>query len=182
MEHPAVQYETKEGLPGEYFRCERLRGSLSMASCAQRWRTAKDPKNEVYGMRRGCPIGAAHAGEPLAPKPDHKTCVRCNRSSFRLVRGMLCPSCANRQYEVEKGRNGKGTPPLPVSIFFGGQRKHGTVMQLHKITVLCAEAGRIELHAATLAEAYRRISRKRPGARFAWTAPAGLGPQKCGSS
>lgn len=38
-------------------------------------------------------------------------CVRCLRTDLRIVRGLVCVSCANREYEQVKGRNAKGKPP-----------------------------------------------------------------------
>jgi hypothetical protein len=169
MHHPAVQYETKEGLPGEYFRCERLRGSLSVASCAQRWRTAKDPKNEVYGMCRGCPIGAAHAGQVCDnPEQGRKVCVRCDEPTTRLIHGLYCPSCINRQYEVEKGRNGKGTAPQPVDRFFLGDATEvvSKTVVVHRASLRVVEGEHFRLwngfRVADMQEAAKVVIRKSP--------------------
>jgi hypothetical protein len=169
MHHPAVRYETKEGLPGEYFRCERLRGSLSAVSCAQRWRAARDPKNEVYGMCRGCPIGAAHAGQVCDnPEQGRKVCVRCDQPTTRLIHGLYCPSCINRQYEVEKGRNGKGAPPHPVERFFlvDATEVVSKVVAIHPVSLRIADGGRIRLlsglRVADMQEAAKTVIRRSP--------------------
>ncbi|KFG67127.1 hypothetical protein JH26_23815 [Microvirga sp. BSC39] len=44
-----------------------------------------------------------------------KICGRCHRSATRLIRKHLCFSCFNREREVIKGRNAKGTKPLKLT-------------------------------------------------------------------
>lgn len=87
-----------------------------MSSCAARWKLANheklpDPMNRCTG----CEVGAEHAGERLivvSPIQAHRVCCRCLRSASRLIRGVICVSCFNRELEVIKGRNAKGLPPV----------------------------------------------------------------------
>jgi hypothetical protein len=71
----------------------------------------------------GCTVGAEHAGEKVvavSPVQAHKICCRCFRSSSRLIRGVICVSCFNRELELVKGKNAKGLPPVkhpPVGAF-----------------------------------------------------------------
>src|SRR5262249_4586303 len=63
----------------------------------------------------GCPIGAAHAGQPIGHSSVLRTlaiCARCGAGTTRLVGGRRCPSCANREYEWIKGKNAKGSFPI----------------------------------------------------------------------
>lgn len=112
----------RDSLGNECFRCERLAATLSPASCARRY-----SEQAALSCRR-CPIGARHAGEigvvaGLArrsglPGPRTlaacvaKVCVRCSLPSPRLIYFGLCVSCANRQLEVARGRNAKGSRPV----------------------------------------------------------------------
>lgn len=101
----------RELLPGfTAFDCARLRASLSPNACAINWSRA-----EPGSSCAGCPIGAAHAGKPLAPPPQlHPPCLRCGQNGRRLIGGVLCCSCFNRQREAILARNAKGSPPLSI--------------------------------------------------------------------
>ena len=65
-----------------------------------------------------CPVGQGHAqlqsgsGCTSERRDKPRICLRCGRDDLRIVqeRG-ICVSCANRQYEVLRGRNAKGTTP-----------------------------------------------------------------------
>ena len=114
-----VEYFSVDGAKGEFFRCLPYRATLSTTACAQRWREAQRATGNAvarYEKCRTCPIGAAHSGEgvvyysPLYGKP---ICCRCGRGSMRrmILRGTLCISCVNRQYEFVRGKNAKGNPP-----------------------------------------------------------------------
>jgi hypothetical protein len=111
-----IQYFEFDALPGvKHFRCERMRASLSTSACAGNWRLANDQKDPRREQCHGCPIGALHAGESdlnLSPLRGSLVCGRCHRRSTRLIKKHLCVSCQNRAYEVVKGRNSKGKPPV----------------------------------------------------------------------
>jgi len=128
-----VEYATNPAVPGRlFFRCDRMRATLSTSSCADMWRKA----NGLDGAERSakaaapapewlcsdgckcCPLGAVHAGEvaaSMSPLKGTMTCARCHRGSSRLIRGHTCPSCYNREREVVAGRNAKGTAPVKHS-------------------------------------------------------------------
>lgn len=103
-----VTYFQIAGAPGEYFRCDPLRATLSTRACAQMYQREKRTRSGQHPHCRGCEVGALHAGE-RAPTPlfGALVCPRCARGAMRLVRG-LCVSCVNRQYEVTRGRNARG--------------------------------------------------------------------------
>ncbi|MDI3383988.1 hypothetical protein ACFPPF_22075 [Xenophilus aerolatus] len=111
--------------PGRYFACARLSATLSVGGCAAQW-TASTHRDA--SPCRGCPIGREHFAQHHGLQPAEPsrgrvgTCLRCNGVGLRLIgsRG-ICVSCANRTYEVERGRNAKGSPPV----------KHGPLLTLH---------------------------------------------------
>jgi len=113
-----VDYFTYENVPGKlYFRCERMRATLSTAACRDSWRRADELNDGSHSNCRLCPIGAVHAGEvaaSMSPLKGTLTCARCHRSAGRLIGGMVCVSCKNREYELVKGRNAKGTAPVKL--------------------------------------------------------------------
>ena len=97
------------------FICEKLRAQLTPQSCSNYF------ENSRYIQCVGCPIGEHHApkvrnhysnnrSQNMAPNP---ACTRCQKAGRRLVlKKTLCISCANREYEVRKGKNSKGTEPI----------------------------------------------------------------------
>lgn len=104
--------------PGvSYFRCERLRATLPVESCATMWRKSNNGKDEPRLSCKCCPIGAVHAGETtasLSPLKNTLVCARCHRRANRLVSKHICVSCKNREYEWLKGRNAKGSKPVKL--------------------------------------------------------------------
>ena len=123
---PGVQYFAYPGAPGDFFRCDRLSASMSTASCARRWEEANDRRRkhdpcDPLHRCKGCSLGSAHAGKvaaPVSPYYGARICARCHRPSSRLINKRLCPSCINRQYELLKGRNAKGKPPVNARPLF----------------------------------------------------------------
>lgn len=75
----------------------------------------------------GCALGAHHVAETGTaasvrqrsgmPVPRSlaacisRRCLRCERPAARLLYGALCISCCNRQLELVRGRNGRGSLP-----------------------------------------------------------------------
>lgn len=113
-----VQYFERPEMPGvAHFSCERMRATLSTGSCAAMWRQANLEECGREACLR-CPIGAQHAGETQANLSGLRLgpiCARCHRPARRLIGGMHCVSCKNREYEFLKGRNAKGTKPTKLA-------------------------------------------------------------------
>jgi hypothetical protein len=110
------EYFRIDGCDRNFFRCERMRATLSVESCAANWRAGNDQHDERRSSCRSCPIGAAHAGEEqasLSPIKGTLICSRCHRMSSRgwLIGKWLCVSCWNREREWVRGRNAKGNRP-----------------------------------------------------------------------
>lgn len=117
---PAVSYFTYPECPDlQFFRCEPMRANLSTAACASNYK-ASLKKSELERLHhcRNCPIGAMHAGETFVRTSSYygsNICARCHRPSMRIIKGRLCVSCQNREYEYLKGRNAKGSRPVKLS-------------------------------------------------------------------
>lgn len=114
-------FEMADLLPGvKHFMCTKLKSTLSVESCADRYKKANAdaPESDRYFTCRNCPIGAGHGGH-TAPN-THKfrgmtICGRCHRGSTRLIGRHLCISCYNRSRELVLGRNAKGTAPVNLA-------------------------------------------------------------------
>ena len=115
-----IQYFKIDGIDADYFACERLRATLSVATCASRYRASADGESYISCLR--CPIGAKHAGvavsDPSVATP--KTCTRCFQQSTRMVLGRLCVTCYNRTRETLKGANSKGGVPKELPYVYTG--------------------------------------------------------------
>jgi hypothetical protein len=159
-----VIYSPIDGAPGlQFFDCQPYRARLTTKSCASRWRTAQRATGMAAARLekcRTCPIGAAHAGEAVtyfSPLFGRPICCRCGKVSMRrmILRGRLCISCVNRQYEFIRGRNAKGNPPKNLA-------------PLNRRTIRYAvEGGGVETmtleHSADLAELMVGVLRKTRG-------------------
>lgn len=112
----AITYTEHELMPGKkLFRCEKLSASLTTQSCAAMWTEAngENPPERLHRCQ-GCPIGAMHAGAgdvAMNPIRGREMCCRCGRTDLRIISGLVCVSCKNREYEAKKGKNSKGAPP-----------------------------------------------------------------------
>jgi hypothetical protein len=149
-----LKYSELPGFKGiKLFTCHRLAASMTPGSCAKSFVDAK------CLACVGCPVGPVHlAANPVSPKSLDRyekaqkdaarwdamkglACVRCERTGstatshvgkFRIVKSLgLCVGCANRQYEVAKGKNSKNSAPVKwahireagITIEKGGERK-----------------------------------------------------------
>jgi len=114
-------FEIVDLLPGvQHFMCTKLKSTLSVASCGDRYQKAMagGAENDRYFACRSCPIGAAHSGKE-APNESRffgKTiCGRRHTGATRLIGKHLCISCYNRSREYLIGRNRKGTKPVKLA-------------------------------------------------------------------
>lgn len=160
-----VTYFEQPGAPGQYFRCSAYASTLSTMSCAGMFRAEKGRQNGRHPHCNGCAVGASHAGEAPPPAPGMfgaKICPRCTKGATRFVRG-ICVSCINREYELERGYNAKGTAPckqkplMPVSLAFSvdGEVQVATFPKV-----------------ASRLEAMLRVLRQQPGeVEFSWWSP-----------
>lgn len=156
-----VDYFRMDGVPGKlYFRCDRMRATLSTSSCADMWRREDEDNDGTHAACRLCPLGALHAGEvaaSMSPLKGTLTCARCHRVAGRLIGGMLCVSCQNRQYEVLKGRNAKGTAPVKHALL---QARRIRFMQggEHRALALRHTVDTDELIVAALRDSRQRVT------------------------
>lgn len=137
------------------FRCDTHRADLTPSSCASRFKSAQElSKHDVSALSRCryCPTGAAHADERLAYKPP-RDCVRCGRHAYKLVRGLLCLSCYNRQLEVVKGRDRRGNPPhTEIYLWRPRPRDARAIPRVFPVIVRAGEK-QLTIMAATFKEA-----------------------------
>lgn len=113
-----TEYFEYPGMPGRrYFRCDPLRASISVESCAVRWKAANEKDDDACATCRQCSVGAKHAGvgdSNGAVLCGAHICARCHRPASRLIFGQICVSCYNRSRERAIGRNAKGTAPVKL--------------------------------------------------------------------
>lgn len=115
-----IEYVAMEGLADPYFRCERLRATLCVKTCAQRFTLAASSEANI--SCRKCPVGAKHAGQP-APSTSllkSRICARCFCQSPRIVGDRLCISCYNRTLETMAGVNSRGGRPKKLAAVYTG--------------------------------------------------------------
>ena len=114
-----VSYRQIPEIPGAtFFDCTRLHAGLKTTACAEMWRAANEGRSERYTACRSCFVGATHAGVSNASRSPIRgalVCQRCSRGATRLIRKAWCVSCANRQYEIIKGRNARGVAPTRLA-------------------------------------------------------------------
>lgn len=103
---------------------------------------------------RGCALGSGRARKPAAAAPIGRFCVRCRRQSLRIIHGLLCVSCYNRQREREIGRNRKGTAPIELERLQPLQHYH---------LLVDGRPSPIEIDAVDGVEAVLTAARQAPG-------------------
>ena len=91
-------------------------------------------------------------------------CARCARGATRLIKKHLCVSCANREYELIKGRNARGMVPTklaplaPRQVYYMANAR--TVLKRMEHTTHSAE-----LIVAVMRDSVHAVA-------FAWRGPA----------
>lgn len=176
-----IIYEEYPDYPGvRFFRCEPLWAKLTAEACS------KNVASKAAIQCARCPIGKLHTLECASQPPKKgnwksspfrgvepaRHCTRCSTGTFRLLGGMLCVSCYNRQRELRIGANAKGGPPRNAAA------------RLHRAVCLVDLKGEIlvlELdYCSGQNEAERVIKRRWPGAHLAdyKTQPAIIGTQR----
>lgn len=162
MDAPGVEYFEIQagGQSVRLFRCETHLADLTPAACAGRFRAAKGAFRLDFSRCRHCQIGAAHAGKPAPVKPA-TDCLRCGKWASKLVRGLLCVPCYNRQQEVLKGQDRRGHPPKTVVRFWepAPAREPGKIPQVFSFLVEVQGVGIREFVAARPHEALEQASR-----------------------
>lgn len=140
-----VSYFNVDYAPGQYFKCEKQRCTLSVSGCASQYKKAKGGTS----LCSGCEIGAAHAGEVLIYGLPVKMCCRCGGTDKRLIHARTCVSCYNREREYMLGRNAKGKPPI-----------HARAVRMKDLLV--ENLGMLKIMAASSAETMALAFRKNP--------------------
>ena len=149
------------------FTCDVYKCDLSPASCAQRFLAAQHISDGVgpglpsFDCKR-CPVGRSHAGVQSMKLKRQAACVRCGEWSHKLVRGLLCVSCFNRQNEVLKGQDRRGHPPKTVIKFWdtGPAREPGRIPAVYAFAVEIEGVGVREFIAVRPREALEMASRQ----------------------
>ena len=115
-----IQYVTIEGIDKKYFKCDRLRATMPVESCVDRYKRCSATERFITCHR--CPVGAYHVGKPLEVHSllRSRMCARCFKLSARVVGGRLCVSCYNRTLETQRGQNAKGSSPKKLAAVFTG--------------------------------------------------------------
>lgn len=155
-----VTYIEMAEMPGvPMFRCDRLRATLSVSSCAGMWRGGNQENVERLDRCKCCPIGAVHAGETAAsmsPLMGASVCARCHVTATRLIGKHLCVSCYNRSREWMIGKNSRGTAPIKfkplerrkIRFLAGGEPQTLTLEHSHDV---------MELVVAVLRDSKKRV-------------------------
>ena len=168
MDAPGVEYfEIQAGGQAlRAFRCDVYKCDLSPASCAQRFLAAQHISDGVGpGLPsfdcKHCPVGRCHAGVQSLKLKRKSACVRCQQWSSKLVRGLLCVSCYNRQQEALKGADRRGHPPKTVIRFWDHDpaREPGRIPAVYAFAVEIEGVGVREFIAVRPREALEQASR-----------------------
>jgi len=102
--------------------CSARALTLSAAACVADWRLAQAVKPAPWQSRyhcRGCTLGAVQSGQPadtavrVAQLDEvRRVCVRCHQPTRKILHGRFCVPCYNRDRELARGKNGRGTAPV----------------------------------------------------------------------
>jgi hypothetical protein len=173
-----VAYRTIPEMPGAtFFDCSRLHAGLTTRACTDMWRAANQARSERHTACRSCFVGATHAGVSNAsrsPIRNAMVCGRCGRGATRLIKKHLCVSCANRQYELIKGRNARGMVPTKLAPLAARRVLYMSNGRVHLIRSEHT-TNSAELIIATLRDAVHTVAFAWPGvASRPWSAMRAL--------
>lgn len=178
-----LEYLAVEGVPGRYFRCDRY-GLMRDEACGRSFAAAPEvARGGRLGACVGCEVGRAHAAVPVTEPGPTRVCVRCRRSAadidsvgrVRFVRGgLICVSCFNREREVVKGQNRKGSKPALVLRSF----EVGVVDESQRLA-----PARLPLARDRVEVALTAIRQRGPATLVGWASPGlvrmGKGGSEC---
>lgn len=163
-----VDYWEEKDLPGErFFRCDKMRATLTVNACAKNWRMADKSPDGTPMSCRLCAIGAGHAGEldaSVSRLKGSQICSRCHRTSLRIIAGNLCVSCYNRSAEKRRGYNAKGNPPVKLAALEQRRMRYMAGVEI-KTVIVRETTGMDELIVAVLRDNRQQVS-------FAWDSTA----------
>ena len=161
----------RELVPGAplVFDCERLRASLTPSACA-----ANFIKVRCLSCV-DCAVGRDHADGVELYSVRAPTCLRCDRRVHRLVRD-LCISCYNRELEVLRGINARGSFPsfIAESLFSLTALVGGCVKEIPRVAARLgpgeariwnsADGAVVQMVSTGAAEFRRWLARRHPSA------------------
>jgi len=110
-------FELAEALGVKFFRCAKLRSTLSTRACGTNFKRAQHLRPDQIASAHicaSCPLGAHHLGVAFVRRSalwNLDLCPRCRRYCARIINGTRCVSCTNREYEWVRGFNAKQTKP-----------------------------------------------------------------------
>ena len=93
----------------------------------------------------------------MSPLKGTLTCARCHRTSGRLIGRHVCVSCKNREYEVMRGANAKGTAPVKAGRLDPRRLTFNANGDLRQVRMQVS-ADMDELIVATLRDSRNRVS------------------------
>ncbi len=99
----------------ETIECIPYSATFSKNYCGESHKKANAQETKLWRPHcKKCQVGATCLGSNrYLDRSDlfgSKRCARCQRLSDRLICGLVCVSCKNREYESTKGLNGRGNP------------------------------------------------------------------------
>jgi hypothetical protein len=181
-----------EGCERLFFKCAALRSTLSKEACGENCRRAQhldERRVTCQHACRRCPIGAAHAGVKLpheSPFRGASICPRCRKFAGRMIAGMRCISCQNREYEFKKGKNAKGSKPAltleprRLGVIAGYGEPDAKFIELRaEHTKDAIELALVALRAAAGRSAFCRAMRRPATAAADFVAQMDAAPEAC---
>ena len=169
-----VDYWEEKDLPGKrFFRCDKMRATLTVNACAKNWRMADKSPDGTPMSCRLCAMGAMHAGEldaSVSRLKGSQICSRCHRTSLRIIANNLCVSCYNRSAEKRRGYNAKGKPPVKLAALEQRRMRYMAGVEI-KTVIVRETTGVDELIVAALRDNRQQVT-------FAWDSTAPIDVRK----